>query len=158
MSADDRQCVLSSRTRGTNVCDDQYHQLNYAERQCVTTRAAVDKLYPSPAHKHICLFHYNKYLHCWRGEGCIDKECRVSKLNKSCTEIQEGYTFEECSHRILSSLNNIHSDTYPYGSLIHRLCRETFNEHYSAREGHIPSKKRKRAYRDCDQVYIHIPM
>ena len=153
-----RECGLAARTRQNDGCKGRVVHLRDQDRVLVQTHAAVDDLQLSATHTHICLHHYHKYLCNWKREGCIDKECRVFKPNTSCTGIQEGYTFEECSHRILSSLNSIHSDTYPYGSLIHRLCRETFDEHYSAREGHIPSKKRKRAYKDCDQVCIHIPM
>jgi hypothetical protein len=139
------ECVLSSKTRQQQQCFGRNDYLSDYNRVVVQTRAAADGLTVSSTHTHICLFHYNKYLHNWKADGCIDPECCL--LHDTQVECR---ALVECPQRILSVLNSIYKlpIELPIGSLIHYQCRDTFDERYKCRDGYQPPKKRQRV-RHC---------
>ena len=138
------ECVLSSKTRQQQQCFGRNDYLTDYHRVLVQTRAAVDGLTVSSTHTHICLFHYNKYLHNWKSDGCIDPQCCL--LHD--TQVVHR-SLVECPQRILSVLNSIYKlpIEFPIGSLIHkRPCLATFDSRYKCHDGYQPPKKRQRTH------------
>jgi hypothetical protein len=146
-------CILAARTRSANECSKSFHHLSSEQLALVQQRAGISMY----THSHICLFHYNKYLFHWRGEGCIDPQCSVRKDQQS--------ALVKCPQWMLGALKSIrplHID-YPIGSLMHkRPCYQTFEQRYEGCMGFELPRKRQRTPQpstqdmECDEVYAYI--